>query len=167
MTQVNNEKTDLFGLHVKLSGVIRQSIQELKKYSHEKGYVIDMLDYHSPVDGYCHVCLAGVLIAGILDAPIECTLYPNCYNVRVANKLYAIDLIRQGLIHDAVRVFNCSPYAGPTGYSEFCDTFKSMVREHCLNIADPQGHGIPGDVELDTFIDALEFAANGLEKFGL
>jgi len=46
-----------------LSGLLRCAVEDAKKCDKDPRYTLDMTEWHQPIDGVCHVCMAGAVIA--------------------------------------------------------------------------------------------------------
>ena len=64
-------------------------------YTPDAAFYHDVFDNDYPRDG-CHVCLAGMVIAGTLRAPDDADAHPGDYGAFTKRKLKSIDLMRGG-----------------------------------------------------------------------
>lgn len=88
----------------KLSTLLRIALKDLSKAERSKKYVVNMGQWHSPdLQGRCHVCLAGAVMANSLEVPIDRSASPeicrdelDSNGVSDAEKLYALNHVRSG-----------------------------------------------------------------------
>lgn len=80
------------------SELIRLALSDLEKCEASESYAINMLDWHLPEFGVCHVCLAGAVMAQSLGAYIGEKPHPEDFGSGAHGKLHALDSFRQGLL---------------------------------------------------------------------
>lgn len=100
-------------LRNKLSGAVMSAVQECDKVDTDTGaYYLNSDNYHEPIENggkdYCMICLAGGLIARIVQDPdVTVDLYQNLdketsFYKHDCNKLWAIDAFRKGDVEKAI-----------------------------------------------------------------
>lgn len=93
----------------KFSDLIRLAVKDLEVCETSSLYFPNMGHFHLPGflprKSVCFVCLAGAVMAQTLNAPSGLSLVPDDYDQSVANKLYALDCLRSGLVDVALEVF--------------------------------------------------------------
>jgi hypothetical protein len=85
-----------------LAEVLRLALDDLTAILGDPRYAIDLNSWHRPADGQCTVCLAGSVIAKSLAAPIDLNLAYDDYVQPIADRLGALDSLRQGQVRDAL-----------------------------------------------------------------
>lgn len=86
----------------KPSKLITIALDDLIAVEKSEKYKVDMGEYHLPENGTCSVCFAGAVIAQSLGASSLEELVPSQFSGKIANKLYALNELRQGNVEDAV-----------------------------------------------------------------
>lgn len=123
------------------SKLIRLALSDLKKVERSKKYVVDMENWHLPIKGKCHVCLAGSVISkSLVGKPFE-GLSPSFFNIKVKHALMAIDAFRKGECCDAFFLLSLD---FSVGYS-----FTRNIIEYELNkkLFHEQLHKLADDLE--------------------
>lgn len=89
----------------KLSDLIEVALNDLELVEKDPRYKIRMDKWHSPqVDGKCHVCMAGAVMAMTLQQPVGRMMIPTHFDyLNVGRKLHALDLARAGYFANALR----------------------------------------------------------------
>jgi hypothetical protein len=101
----------------KPSELIRLAVKDMQLCEADPRYKLDMRSWHRPVEGACHVCMAGAVMAQTLTLspyiPINCSLNITgtidfqmrqlgveepSEQLRLLNKLRAIDAFREGYL---------------------------------------------------------------------
>jgi len=88
------------------SKLIRLALKDLEACQKDKDYIIRMSGWHYPVEGKCHVCLAGAVISQTLGGKKEVDLFPNCFPLPWASALWALDFFRRGAIEHGLLHLN-------------------------------------------------------------
>ena len=113
-----------------MAGLLENSINDAFALDREI-YVPNYNEWHNTyLSIYCEVCLAGALIAGLLEIPPAKTVSPLSFDERTAAKLNALDNMRYGHWHTAFnlvynriasrRVFDCLSALPVPKHPEFC-----------------------------------------------
>jgi len=89
----------------KLSDLIEVALKDLSKVEKNPRYVVDMGVWHDDMmEGVCHVCLAGAVLAGTCKLPHDQVWYPAVINFgSTTSKLIALDFARRGNLDAALR----------------------------------------------------------------
>ena len=96
-----------------LSAVIRVALDDLARVESDPRYKVNMTQWHRPIAGVCHVCLAGAIMAETLGVPPEAFigapdlstwLYKMSDDVSggARARLMALDLVMRGYTDDAL-----------------------------------------------------------------
>lgn len=91
-----------------LSAVIRAALDDLAKVEVDPAYRVDMSAWHEPIEGQCHVCLAGAVMAVTMGLRTECPIVDPHVDADalpadgVADRLMALDAVMRGRITDAL-----------------------------------------------------------------
>lgn len=100
----------------KLSSCLMLALEDLEKAEKSKKYTIDMgtwFSFRGPARN-CVVCLAGSVMAQSLQATKgvknsiadrSCGIHPSDYSQYNADRLYALDYLRSGAFHSALKSF--------------------------------------------------------------
>jgi hypothetical protein len=81
----------------KISELIVLAVKDCKAVEKDKRYELNMGVFHAPsVNGKCHVCMAGAVMAKSLGTAIDQVAAPNLYSNKVQNQLNTLDSIRMG-----------------------------------------------------------------------
>jgi len=75
------------------SELIMEALADLRATEKNKKFKINMGTWHTP-NGVCSVCFAGAVLAQKCNKPND-TLRPNGFDTKTANKLLALDSLRQ------------------------------------------------------------------------
>lgn len=87
----------------KLSALTRVALKDLEKIEQDQRYVVDMSEWHwMDKSGECHVCFAGVVMAGTLTSSLYDSLTPVSFDEDTRKKLLALDEMRSGYVQNAV-----------------------------------------------------------------
>ena len=85
------------------SVLINEAIEDLCKIELNVNYIIDMSVWHEPRPRFsmldnavCTVCFGGAVMANSLDADINNTITPYCFDDDTTSKLNALDCFRKG-----------------------------------------------------------------------
>lgn len=93
----------------KPSELLILAMQDLEWVEGNKDYIIDMDNWHRPVDWVggkvCEVCLAGSVMARTLEIPAQARTDPSDFSDGLQNKLLAINGFRTGTMRDGLRFF--------------------------------------------------------------
>ena len=73
--------------------LIRDAVADLEKMENVDGVVIDMMEYHRILNGTCHMCLAGCVMAQIQSIQRNETYSPFDFNQKTSNKLEFISSV--------------------------------------------------------------------------
>ena len=90
----------------KASELIRLAIADLRKAMVHPEYRVNMGAWHEMMPrleggAVCHVCLAGSIMAFTLNAPPYMEVEPHDYDMTNRRKLYALNFVRRGQLHEA------------------------------------------------------------------
>ena len=106
----------------RLSELLLVALEDLEKIEANNLYRVNMNIWHDPIpkangeDG-CLVCFAGGVMAYSLGASPEATMRPGIYTNAVRDKLYALNVLRVGMVGDALRqVGQTRPYSLQAAY---------------------------------------------------
>ena len=102
-------KTDT--LPDKLSDLLEIALDDLELVEADPHYAVNMNQWHniSSVNGICHVCLAGAVMAGTLRADPGQHTMPIDYPRDVRRKLLTLDAFAMGDIHMGFRDSSIPP----------------------------------------------------------
>lgn len=84
------------------SELLMLALMDLEKIENTPGYVIDMGMWHEPRGGFCHVCLAGAVLAETLNKPMNWDFDHFSMTTELHSKLNAINNLRTGDVVSAV-----------------------------------------------------------------
>jgi hypothetical protein len=98
---MSKEKFEPNPLPDKMSALIRLALADLEKAEKDPYHLIRMHSWHEYEAGYCHVCLAGAVMAGTLKVPASLTVTPKHFDTDTSRKLLAIDAMRDGNVDEA------------------------------------------------------------------
>lgn len=120
----------------KLHKLIKVAYKDIMTIANDSRYVLNMKTWHEVnSDNRCHVCLAGAVMAGSLNADIKDTLDIDDFS-SVADSLYAINYIRMGEYTFALREF----YLSRTGEYKFLE-FPELLE--FLKLSDLESYKMP------------------------
>lgn len=90
----------------KLSDCLELALADFAKCRESPMYQINMNNWHKPLLGkdVCTVCLAGSVIAQSLGIPPTTPTGPSDFSPHNAVRLEALDYLRTGQIHEAVKL---------------------------------------------------------------
>ena len=77
------------------------AIDDLERAEETNGYKVSMGCWHEPLNGSCHVCFAGSVIAFSLSTGRNEDKAPCDFDCGIEHKLEALDYVRSGLVKDA------------------------------------------------------------------
>lgn len=142
----------------RLSATVRLALKDLKKVERSPKYEVDMGTWHEPVyqEGKepekCVVCFAGSVMAKTLGAEFDAILDPEDFGSDNADKLNALDILRDGQIEFALNTF----YGG--------NALGSFIPPHGFQLEMPVSYYNPKNPA--PFHKAMTKIANHLEKYG-
>lgn len=85
----------------KMSELIRVALGDLREAEKAPDVVVDMGQWKAVLGGICHVCLAGAVMRKAVAANIDS--HPSDFSFDTADKLTALDWLRDGLVDGAAR----------------------------------------------------------------
>lgn len=125
----------------KLSRLILVALEDLEKVERSKRYVVDMKLFHVPIDGVCHVCFAGGVMAMRLGCSPQ-TFQSEAFeemDIETARKLFALNYARTGKFQFAAGELGFSyeviPDSDITPYESNPAQFKADMRSAAAMLA--------------------------------
>lgn len=104
-----------------LSGLVDLAARDIAAVHEDPDYRFMSLAWHSPMDGICHVCIAGAVLAKSVGLPPSIRIdrpagvqafIPGVAGERVMAKLHALDDVRIGRVDGALRRLGQRPPDG-------------------------------------------------------
>ena len=124
----------------RMSEALRLAVSDLVEAEQSPIHVVNMEYFHTQLDGFCHVCFAGSVIASTLEADPTTNTDERRFGYEWRQVFMFLDAVRDGDIEEAKRRFHGggSDYYGGkntlgiTKYHEDPDQFKTDM----LDLAD-------------------------------
>lgn len=163
--QLKLQSTEQLGHIGKLSDMTEIALQDLIAVSKMPGYRIDMGNWHTPLGNTCSVCFAGSVMVGTMGVDKQADLAATDFHQKDADKLDAMDSMRQFDLLSAAKAFYRSKLTSGMRVSaeRADDAVRSMINAKHKGIQ-PSGDDKSNRV---AFIDVMQFAIKKLRDRGL
>lgn len=105
----------------KISELLKLAMIDLEKVEADPRYKVDMLEWHTPRENKCEVCLAGSVLAKSLKIDFKQRYYGLNLSEKIDDKLETINSLRMGHFYSVLGRIKLDLFSLPESYASILE----------------------------------------------